>query len=483
MTIRLPSRLDAGFSSCAASITAAILIMMLAKTTLCATVTTAPPAASPIADAPGLNPPPFDVAAATRRIGIALDHNYPHLDALYKDIHAHPELAFQESRTAALLAGEMRKLGFEVTEHVGGTGVVAIYRNGAGPTVLVRTELDALPMEEKTGLPYASRAQQTLDGKPTFVDHSCGHDSHMAWWVGTAAALVGMKDQWNGTLFFIGQPAEETISGAKAMLGDGLFTRFPKPDVGFAAHVGPEPLGEVDIKDGVVSSASDSIHIVFHGRGAHGSMPDRSIDPIVMGANFVTGVQDVVSRQKDPKEFGVVTVGSFQAGTVENIIPDSATLKLTLRSYSPAVRKLLVDGVERTATATAAMAGAPPPDITHPHGAASVHNDGALAARAAALLEPVFGDRLHFIPATVSGFTASEDFSEFVDAGVPSVYFGIGGDDPAMLADYQRRGQPVPVNHSPYFAPVPESTIRTGVTTLTLAVLMVTSPAEKSMRR
>jgi len=320
--------------------------MMFATTTPCATVT------------------PFDVAAAIRRIDASLERNYPHLDALYKDIHAHPELAFQESRTAALLAGEMRKLGFEVTEHVGGTGVVAIYRNGAGPTVLVRTELDALPMEEKTGLPYASHAQQTLDGKPTFVDHSCGHDSHMSWWVGTAAALVGMKDQWKGTLFFVGQPAEETISGAKAMLADGLFTRFPKPDVGFAAHVGPEPLGEVDIKDGVVSSASDSIQIVFHGRGAHGSMPDRSIDPIVMGANFVTGVQDVVSRQKDPKEFGVVTVGSFQAGTVENIIPDSATLKLTLRSYSPTVRKLLVDGVERTATATAAMSGAPPPDIT-----------------------------------------------------------------------------------------------------------------------
>ncbi len=473
----MPSRRDSRCSRRAASIMAATLIMLFANTTPCATVTPAATAA------PAATAPPFDVASAVRGIDTALDRNYPHLDALYKDIHSHPELAFQESRTAALLATEMRKLGFEVTEHVGGTGVVAIYRNGAGPTVLVRTELDALPMEEKTGLPYASHAQQTLEDKPTFVDHSCGHDSHMAWWVGTATALVGMKDQWKGTLMFIGQPAEETISGAKAMLADGLFTRFPKPDVGFAAHVGPEPLGEVDIKDGVVSSASDSIHIVFHGRGAHGSMPDRSIDPIVMGANFVTAVQDVVSRQKDPKEFGVVTVGSFQAGTVENIIPDSSTLKLTLRSYSPAVRKLLVDGVERTATATAAMAGAPPPDITHPHGAASVHNDGALAARAAALLEPVFGASLHFIPATVPGFTASEDFSEFVDAGVPSVYFGIGGDDPTMLADYQRRGQPVPVNHSPYFAPVPEATIRTGVTTLTLAVLMVTSPAEKSARR
>jgi hippurate hydrolase len=425
--------------------------------------------------APAAVPAAFDAAAAQRRIDAVLDRDYPHLDAVYKDIHTHPELAFQENRTAGLLAGEMRKLGFTVTEHVGKTGIVALYRNGAGPTVLVRTELDALPMEEKTGLSYASHAQQLLDGKPSFVDHSCGHDSHMAWWLGTAGALVAMKDRWHGTLVFVGQPAEEIISGAKAMLADGLFTRFPKPDFAFAAHVGPTAYGTVSIKDGVVSSASDSIDIVFHGRGAHGSMPDKSIDPVVMGANFVTAVQDVVSRQKDPQAFGVVTVGSFQAGTVENIIPDQAELKLTLRSFSPAVRTGLIDGVERTAQAVAAMAGAPAPDVTHPHGTAAVHNDRRLAADATALLKGVFGDELSFTPATEPGFTASEDFSEFVDAGVPSLFFGIGGDDPAMLADYKAHGKPVPVNHSPYFAPVPEPTIRTGVTVLTLAVLMVTS--------
>ena len=419
--------------------------------------------------------PSFDVAAARQRIAASLDSAYPHLDALYKDIHSHPEIAFQETRTASLLAGEMKKLGFQVTEHVGGTGIVAIYKNGPGPTVLVRTELDALPMEEKTGLPYASRAQQTLNGRLTYVDHSCGHDSHMAWWVGTALTLVAMQDQWHGTLMFIGQPAEETVSGAKAMLADGLFTRFPKPDYGFAAHVDASPVGTVTIKDGVISSASDAIDIVFNGRGAHGSMPDKSIDPIVMGAHFVTDVQTVISRQKDPQVFGVITVGSFQSGTVNNIIPDSAELMLTLRSYSPEVRKLLIDGVDRTARATAEMANAPPPDIKYMHGTASVHNDAGLSARASAILKGALGDQVTFIPANLPGGTASEDFSEYVDAGVPSVFFGIGGDAPRMIADFKNQGKPLPVNHSPYFAPVPEPTIRTGVTVLTLAVLMVAS--------
>ncbi len=419
--------------------------------------------------------PAFDVPAAKLEIDASLDKLYPHLDALYKDIHAHPEVAFQESRTAALLAAEMRKIGFQVTEHVGNTGVVAVFKNGPGPTVLVRTELDALPMEEKTGLPYASRAQQTVNGRLSYVAHSCGHDSHMAWWLGTATTLVRMKNQWHGTLLFIGQPAEETVSGAKAMLADGLFTRFPKPDFGFAAHVGPTAIGTVTIKDGAVSSASDAIDIVFNGRGAHGSMPDKSIDPIVMGAHFVSDVQAVISRQKDPQAFGVVTVGSFQSGTVDNIIPDSAELKLTLRSYSPEVRRLLIDGVTKTARATADMADAPPPTITHPHGTAAVHNDSSLAARASSVLKTALGNNVTFVAATEPGATASEDYSEYVDAGVPSVFFGIGGDDPKMLADFKAEGKPVPVNHSPYFAPLPEPAIRTGVTVLTLAVLMTTA--------
>jgi len=417
----------------------------------------------------------FDVAVAKQRIDSVLDKDYPHLGSLYRDIHAHPEVAFQENRTAGLLAAEMRNLGFTVTEHVGKTGVVAIYRNGSGPTVLVRTELDALPMEEKTGLPYASRAQQIVNGRTSFVAHMCGHDSHMAWWVGTATVLLAMKGQWHGTLMFVGQPAEEAIGGAKAMLADGLFTRFPKPDVGFAAHVTISPMGTVTIKDGVVTSASDSVEIIFNGRGAGGSNPHMSIDPIVMGAHFVTDVQTIISREKDPQLFGVVTVGSFQAGTVNNIIPDSATLKLTLRSYLPEVRQQLRAGVERTANAVASMANAPAPTITLVRSTASMINDSQLAAKSATVLKAALGDAVTFVPAYLPGATASDDYSEFINAGVPSVFFDIGGDDPKMLADYKARGEPVPENHSPYFAPVPEPAIRAGVTVLSLAVLMVTA--------
>ena len=419
----------------------------------------------------------MDAVVAKQQVDALLDKNYPHLDAVYKDIHEHPELAFLETRTAGVLAQEMRKLGFDVTEHVGKTGIVAIYKNGAGPTVMVRTELDALPMEEKTGLPFASHALQNFEGKPTPVAHSCGHDSHMAWWLGTAQALLAMKAQWHGTLMFIGQPAEETVSGAKAMIADGLFTRFPKPDYGFGAHVSNLPIGTVMVKDGALSSASDSVDIVFNGRGAHGSMPNMSIDPIMMGARFVSDVQTLVSREKDPMAFGVVTVGSFNAGTVDNIIPDKAELKLTLRSYSPEVRKLLLDGVERTAKASAAMANAPAPTISFPHGTAAVRNDGALSARMSTVMKQALGAKASFYPASAPGGTASEDFSEYIEAGVPSVFFVVGGYDPAMLAQYKAENKPVPVNHSPYFAPVPEPSIRTGVEVLTLAVLSVAGTA------
>ena len=370
----------------------------------------------------------------------------------------------------------MRALGFTVTEHVGKTGVVALYRNGNGPTVLVRTELDALPMQEKTGLPYASTAQQPgEDGKPTFVDHSCGHDSHMAWWIGTAEALLAMKDRWQGTLMFVAQPAEERGGGARAMLADGLFTRFPKFDYGFAAHVGPDVAGTVTVKQGAATSTADTILITFKGVGAHGSMPDKSIDPIVEGAHFVDDVQTVVSRQKDPQRFGVITVGSFQAGTVANIIPDHADLQLTVRSYEADVRKVLNDGVTTTANAVAQMAGAPAPDIRHAAAAIAVVNDIALAAAMADVLKAALGDhRVTLVPAEKPGWTASEDYSEFVMAGMTrSVYFGIGGDDPAVIARYKADGKPLPVNHSPYFAPDPEQAIRTGVETLSLAVLSV----------
>lgn len=415
----------------------------------------------------------FDVAAAKARIDAALAKAYPELDAFYKDIHSHPELGFQETRTAALLASKMRELGFTVTEHVGKTGIVAIYKNGPGPVVLVRTELDALPVEEKTGLPYASASQQTLNGKLIHVAHACGHDIHMAWWVGAAEALLAVKDRWHGTLMFIGQPAEETGGGAKAMVEDGLFTRWQKPDYGFAAHVSPMPAGTIFIKDGIVTAASDGLELTFHGIGAHGSMPDKGIDPIVEAAHFVTDVQTVISREMDPNLFGVVTVGSFVGGTVGNIIPDHADLLLTLRSHDEDTRKLLIDGVERTARAVAEMARAPAPTIIRQASIDAVRNDAALSARATVVMKLAFDKEAVFVPATDPGINASEDFSAFINAGIPSVFFGVGGTDPATIARYRAEGKPLPVNHSPFFAPVPEPSIKRGAETLALAVMMV----------
>jgi hippurate hydrolase len=422
---------------------------------------------------------PFAAHAATTRSAIdaVIDRNRADLDALYIDLHSHPELGFQEVRTAAILADRMRKLGFAVTERVGRTGVVAVYHNGNGPVVMVRTELDALPMEEKTGLAYASRAQGSDEnGHPTFVAHSCGHDNHMAAWIGTAEALIALKDRWHGTLVFVGQPAEELVSGSRAMLDDGLFTRFPKPDYGFAAHVGNALAGTVEVKQGPTTSAVDTILITFKGVGSHGSMPDKGIDPIVEAAHFVTDVQSVIAREKDPFKFGVVTVGSFHAGSVSNIISDHADLQLTLRSYDPEVRRVINAGVERTARAAAEMARAPAPDIRHSFTASPVVNDPALAARTAATLKAALGDdKITLVPETAPGWTASEDYSEFVNAGMThSVYFTIGGYPRDVIDRYKADGKPLPTNHSPLFAPDHPSAIRTGIEVLTLAVLGVT---------
>src|SRR5215470_8239859 len=317
-----------------------VLVTLLASSALCASL--ALPAHAEL-DAPALK----------SAIEASVESNYDHLDALYKDIHSHPELAFQEEKTAAKLAVEMRLLGFEVTEHVGKTGLVAIYRNGNGPTIMVRTELDALPMEEKTGLAYASREKTTWQGRETFVAHSCGHDIHMASWVGTAKTLVGLKDQWRGTLMFIAQPAEETVSGAKAMLADGLFTRFPKPNFGFALHDGAFAYGTVLYRVGIGSSNSNSLYIKFRGRGGHGAVPQATIDPVMMAARFIVDVQSVISREKDPTEFGVVSIGAIHGGTAANIIPDDVALLGTIRSFKPEVRAKMLAGIERTAKAVA----------------------------------------------------------------------------------------------------------------------------------
>jgi amidohydrolase len=396
---------------------------------------------------------------------------YPWLDTVYKDLHAHPEIAFQEVRTAGKLAAEMRKLGFEVTEKVGKTGIVAVYKNGAGPTVLVRTELDGLPMEEKTGLPYASRAKAQSNGSESFVTHSCGHDIHMASWLGAARTLVEMKAQWKGTLVFIGQPAEEVVSGAKAMLDDGLFKRFPKPDYAFALHSWPLAYGTVGYNTGAVSSNSDALEIVFKGRGGHGSAPDKAVDPITIAARFVVDVQTIISREKDPKEFGVVTIGAIQGGTVGNIIPDSVQVRGTIRSYSPAVRAKLLDGVRRVALASAAMAGAPAPEVQLISGGAAIVNSEALVTRTEAVFKDAFGDaNAQRMPA----MTASEDFSQYVNQGVPSMFFFTGVYDPKAVAEAAREGgKPIAFNHSPFYAPVPEPSIKTAAQAMSMAVLNV----------
>lgn len=411
----------------------------------------------------------LDVKAASGRIDQKLDQIYPDLFRLYADIHAHPELGFQETRTAALLAAEMRRLGFTVTEQVGSTGVVAILRNGAGPTVMVRTELDALPMEEKSGLAYASRVQTTYRGQPSFVAHSCGHDVHMASWIGAARVLADMKDRWRGTLVFVAQPSEEATSGAKAMLEDGLFTRFPKPDYAFALHTGPYAAGQIYYRPGTLTSSADSIEITFKGRGGHGSSPDTTIDPVLIAARFIVDVQSVVSREKNPQQPGVVTIGAIQGGTAGNIIPDEVTLRGTIRSYDPEVRARLRAGVERVALGAAMMAGAPRPEFGKPEGADSVVNDPALTERTAAVFREAFGQNAI---AKTAFITASEDYSQYVLAGVPrSLFFEIGVYDPSRVQAARNGGPPLPFNHSPQYAPVPEPTIRTGVKAMTLAVL------------
>jgi hippurate hydrolase len=333
-------------------------------------------------------------------------------------------------------------------------------------------------MEEKTGLPYASKAKQIWQGKETYVDHSCGHDIHMTTWVGTAKTLLAMKDRWHGTLMFIAQPSEEAaidgVSGAKAMLQDGLFTRFPKPDVGFALHNMPAPFG-VYYRAGTMTSNSNEMLITFHGKGAHGSIPQESIDPVLMAARFVVDVQSVISREKDPAAFGVITVGAIQSGSAGNIIPDTATLRGTIRSYDPVVREKLLEGIARTAKAEAAMSGAPTPDVDLEGGTRyqAIVNDAAVTERAVTAFKAAFGDKAQPLPAAIS---ASEDFSDYVEAGVPSLFFMIGAYEPERVAEAKKKGETLPVNHSPLFAPVPEPTIRTGVEAMTLAVMSAMQP-------
>src|SRR5208282_3376673 len=323
-----------------------------------------------------------------------VDAVYPAAHSLYIDLHQNPELSSHETQTASKLAARLRSLGYEVTEGVGGTGVVAILKNGAGPTVMLRTELDALPVEEKTGLPYASKVHAKDDsGRDVAVMHACGHDLHMAALVGTAAIMAHSKPSWHGTLMLIGQPAEETISGARRMIDDGLFTRFPKPAVGVALHVSNDlPAGQAGITPGIYNTNADSLRITIYGKGGHGSAPQTAIDPIVIAARTILALQTITSREVKPGEVAVITVGYIQAGTKNNIIPDHAELGITVRSYKPEIRKQMLAAIERIARAEANAGGAPQePKIEHYEATDAVYNDPALARRLQGVLESALG--------------------------------------------------------------------------------------------
>jgi amidohydrolase len=383
----------------------------------------------------------------------------PELENLYRDLHEHPELAFHEERTAAALAERLRTLGFEVTTKVGGTGVVAILRNGSGPVVMLRTELDALPIEEKTGLPFASKAKAlNSEGKMVPVAHACGHDLHMTGWYGTAKIMASRRNKWHGTLMLVGQPAEEITRGAAAMLADGLFTRFPKPDFAISMHDEPSlPSGKVGFHAGFFRASSDSVEVTIFGRGGHGAKPQLTVDPIVLAARAILGIQTIVSRETDPLSPAVVTIGSIHGGNAGNVIPDEVRMQMSVRSYDDTVRKRLLASIKRQLEAEAAAADAPsPPSIKVLPGAEAVYNDPQLTARLVdALRQNLGSESVLEMPAKMT----SEDFSEYGRAGVQAVLLHIGAVSPATLAS----GAKVPDLHSPQWFPELEPTLRSLV--------------------
>jgi hippurate hydrolase len=392
-----------------------------------------------------------------------VDAVYGDAHALYLDIHQHPELSGHEAQTAAKLADRLRNSGYYVTEHVGGTGVVAVLKNGPGPTVMFRTELDALPVQEKTGLPYASTVRTKDDaGRDVPVMHACGHDLHMAAIVGTAEIMSHSKNTWHGTLIFIGQPAEETIAGASAMVKDGLFTRFPRPDAVVALHVGSElPAGQVGIVSGIYNTNADSLRITIYGKGGHGAAPHTAIDPIVIAARTILALQTIASREVKPGELAIVTIGYIHAGTKNNIIPDQAELGLTVRTYKPDIRKQVLAAIARITKAEAEAAGTPrDPSIERYEGADAVYNEPALAQRIRAPLEAALGKNNIL---TEEPIAASEDFSVFEAQGIPGIYFSLGGSDPKKLAEAKASGTQLPSNHSALFAPDVDPSLHTAI--------------------
>jgi amidohydrolase len=412
---------------------------------------------------------------AAESVLAGLDELLPALGDVYRDIHSHPELSMQERRTAGIAADRLAGAGFEVTSGVGGTGVVGLLANGDGPTVMLRADMDALPVREATGLPYASVATATdADGNEVPVMHACGHDMHVAWLIGATTLLARERDGWRGTVLAVFQPAEETAQGAQAMIDDGLFDRFPKPRVVLGQHVMPLPAGEISYRPGTTQAAADSLEIRLFGRGAHGSMPESSVDPVVMAAATVLRLQTIVSREVAAAQAAVVTVGALQAGTKDNVIPDDALLKVNVRSFDEGVRRRVLDAIERIVNAEAEASGAPrPPQITTTEHYPLTTNDPGATARVAAALRARFGDgRVHELAAPVS---ASEDFGSFgTEWEVPSVFWYVGGTDPEAYRRAEQAGRvadDIPTNHNPRFAPVIDPTLATGVEAITTAAL------------
>ena len=418
------------------------------------------------------------------------------LGALYRHLHANPELSFQESESSKMLAAELNALGFDVTTGigddwvkakakrdqgqvrpgVGGYGVVGVFKNGDGPTVLLRTDTDGLPVPEQTGKPYASQASNvSWAGVDSPIMHACGHDVHMTTWVGTARRLIAEKNSWSGTLVMIAQPAEELGLGAPAMLSDGLFTRFPVPDANIALHVNSSlASGTVGYTEGYALAAVDTVDITVHGSGGHGAYPHTTKDPVVIAAHIVTALQTLVSRNVNPQEPAVVTVGSIQAGAKHNIISNKAIMKITVRTYSDEVRKILLEGIERIAKGQAETFGAPAPEVKFESDyIPSTYNDPALSQQSAAAIAAAIGkENVTTTPAVMGG----EDFAHYsrTDEKIPSFIFWLGAVEPAKVAS----GEPLPSLHSPLFAPDADAAIETGVKAMTAAAKAAFTPKE-----
>jgi len=397
-------------------------------------------------------------------LGSAIDALLPELEAIYKDLHQHPELSMQEVRTASVVADYVAKLGYEVTRNVGVTGVVAVLRNGEGPTVMLRADMDALPMAEATGLPYASTVRMAdEDGIEVGVAHSCGHDLHVTWLMGVARLMAAHRDAWHGTLLAVFQPGEEVGRGARSMIDDGMMSRFPKPDVILGQHVMVGPAGTVGFRSGTILSAGDSLKVRLFGRGSHGSQPQTSIDPVIMAASTTLRLQTIVSREISPRQSAVLTVGALQAGTKENIIPDDATLKLNMRTFDEDVREYMLGAIRRICCAECMASNAPrEPEFTTLSSYPMTVNDSATTQRLQAAFDEWFGERAY----ETQPAAASEDFSVFGrEWNVPYAFWFVGGTDAETYAKAKAAKQlnTLPSNHSPQFAPTLDPTLRTGL--------------------